>query len=471
MQAVSARNFLGGLSPDHFDTFRAVMRPIDLADGELLCVEGDLACAAWFVERGALETVRSLPGGGETLVATARSGELVGELGLIVDTRRTASLRAKGVTRVLEVDRSEFSGVVSHFHSASLGIMRRLDELLIDRLQKALRAVYLLDGIEPPVVSEGGETTPGSEGEQRSDFDPKPFLSALPFFEGYGAHDLEEFLEQAEPKWWSLPRGRCVAPRGARVGACFVVVRGAVELCASDGDRARRVGLLGPGASIGIPPLLSGEVPLTVAHVREDALVMEISEANLRKLWNEGHRMAFRFASAVARDMGRQVEHLTRVLARLQPEAAVSGAGRVRKGTSDAERPLSIVAAGRGGRIWLLEGASGFGRDLGEHLGAAGFDLEHVLEHAVLSARVGSEAAETGAGAGLIIADPEQAELILAQMGPELPPVVVISTRHDVDEAVRCVRSGARDYISLGEARERIVARLRLHLQRESFRG
>jgi putative ABC transport system ATP-binding protein len=72
-----------------------------LAMGEVLFRQGDASDLVYEIESGAVEVVHELAGGGEELVTTLTAGVYVGELGPLLGTRRSATVRATTAARLV----------------------------------------------------------------------------------------------------------------------------------------------------------------------------------------------------------------------------------------------------------------------------------------------------------------------------------------------------------------------------------
>lgn len=79
------------------------VRPELLTDGQILFREGDAADALYFVRSGTMEVER----GGEVF-RTLDAGSILGELALVTQTARTATIRARGGVEVLKLMRHDF---------------------------------------------------------------------------------------------------------------------------------------------------------------------------------------------------------------------------------------------------------------------------------------------------------------------------------------------------------------------------
>jgi monoamine oxidase len=90
-----------------------------LSDGEVLCEAGEVADCVYAVLSGALDVI--LPGASRA-VAQKRCGEVAGEYGLFLPTR-SATLRAAGVSTVLQLDYVKFRKFLMVFPEAMMVLL------------------------------------------------------------------------------------------------------------------------------------------------------------------------------------------------------------------------------------------------------------------------------------------------------------------------------------------------------------
>ena len=98
--------------------------------GELIVRQGGPADKFFVVTEGELEVVRET-GGSEEVVATLGPGHFYGEVAIVRDQPREASLRATKPTQLLAMERDQFRDVVA----AALGTTADFDQIVADRLQ------------------------------------------------------------------------------------------------------------------------------------------------------------------------------------------------------------------------------------------------------------------------------------------------------------------------------------------------
>ena len=104
-------------------------------DGEVIVREGDAGDALYVIQEGRVDVLAERDGH-ETLLRTAGSGELLGEMALFEHAPRSATLRAHGQARILTLDRRNFLRRISEDPTMAFRIIeamaRRVRELSRD---------------------------------------------------------------------------------------------------------------------------------------------------------------------------------------------------------------------------------------------------------------------------------------------------------------------------------------------------
>jgi hypothetical protein len=93
--------------------------------GQVICCQGDDADRFYLIEAGAAEVI-----GDGRLIRTLDPGDSFGEIALLGDTRRTATVRARTPLRMYAVDGRPFCSTVTAYPSSR----READQLVLDRL-------------------------------------------------------------------------------------------------------------------------------------------------------------------------------------------------------------------------------------------------------------------------------------------------------------------------------------------------
>lgn len=102
-----------------------------LPRGELLFREGDPGDRAYIVASGEVEVVKSM-GQRETLLAVRTAGDVIGEMAVLQEERRIASVRARTDTELLTIPKAVLDALIDSSPSAARAMFRTL----LDRLRE-----------------------------------------------------------------------------------------------------------------------------------------------------------------------------------------------------------------------------------------------------------------------------------------------------------------------------------------------
>ena len=155
-------------------------------------------------------------------------------------------------------------------------------------------------------------------------FDFKPFLPHLPMFEGFDAGEIAEVVSASSVL--ELPRGQVIFVHGQPSTACFIVVRGAVEIRARHARRERRMAVLGPGQLLGYMSALEKGVHGADAVVREHALLLEIPSKDFDQLYFGSSPASTRLQRVIQKSLLSSLGQTNRHLSRLISQARLRGA-------------------------------------------------------------------------------------------------------------------------------------------------
>ena len=97
--------------------------------GKRLVQQGDPADAAYLIIDGHAEVILETPAG-PVVVATLGANETVGEMGILGDVPRNATVRAKDRVIVLRISKEPFMRMVREFPNMAVSIMRELAQRL-----------------------------------------------------------------------------------------------------------------------------------------------------------------------------------------------------------------------------------------------------------------------------------------------------------------------------------------------------
>ena len=121
------------LAPKDLGTVAAVADERTFVDGETIAGQGEPGDELHIVVDGEVRVLRDDPGtGAEMELAVRRQGDVVGEMALITQEPRMASLVASGEVRTLRLGRSEFEGVLRERPDTAIAVIRVLSLRLVE---------------------------------------------------------------------------------------------------------------------------------------------------------------------------------------------------------------------------------------------------------------------------------------------------------------------------------------------------
>jgi sigma-B regulation protein RsbU (phosphoserine phosphatase) len=119
------------LSSDDLEEIGQTMRMKRLKDGDMLFCEGDVGTQFYIVILGELEVIKAMETPEERLLSVQPAGGFVGEMALLGGSnRRTASIRARGLTVLMELRKERFEELLQRRPSLGLEMLHVLSERL-----------------------------------------------------------------------------------------------------------------------------------------------------------------------------------------------------------------------------------------------------------------------------------------------------------------------------------------------------
>ena len=113
------------LEPSKLKLLAFTSESMTFEDGEVLFHRGDPADCAYVIMEGAVD-VLSDTDDGVAVATTLRANELFGELGVITNETRSATLRANGALQALRISDEMFLKLLADNADLALDVMRQL---------------------------------------------------------------------------------------------------------------------------------------------------------------------------------------------------------------------------------------------------------------------------------------------------------------------------------------------------------
>jgi CRP-like cAMP-binding protein len=130
------------LSSSELDGILGRMKARCYAPGQYICREGDTSDRMYLIESGVVEVIIG-EGSTSRFLTHLRRGDIFGEMGLLSDEPRAASILAAMPTLVLELDRPAFTELINLHPTILLNISR----VLVERQKKSLRSLAQSSGV------------------------------------------------------------------------------------------------------------------------------------------------------------------------------------------------------------------------------------------------------------------------------------------------------------------------------------
>jgi CRP-like cAMP-binding protein len=312
------------------DKLLSIGREVGFRSGERLLRQGEAARGAFLIGSGEVEAQVALPGGGRLSVARLGAGDVFGETALMERGVCMASVVAKSDVAGWFVEREDFRAAVAGRDSASLEIQKWLTRVL----SRKLRAANAL--LREHRAAEAGPARPAQvHARAAPDFDYRPFLPLLAFFEGFDGYEIAALTEGCAV--FELPRGAALFQAEAPAESAFLVVRGAVEVLLPQGTLERRITIAGPGELVGYLAALERRPHWASARIRESACLIELGAAKLVSHYEGSSGTSLSLQRAIQRSLVQALARTNAQLIRLISHARLNAA---RGEAEDLEKAL-----------------------------------------------------------------------------------------------------------------------------------
>lgn len=325
----------------------AVAREVSFMKGAELVRQGEASRGCFLIRAGSVEARVALPGGGALTVAQFGDGDMFGEMALIERGVVSATVVAKSNVDAWFVNRDDFRALVASREIAALEVQRSITKALAGKLRSLNERINDYPSAEDRPAADTAPAQDPLAGARRSlhaSFDWKAFLPVLPFFEGFDAEEADEFASAG--KVLELARGAWAFVAGAPATACYLVVRGALEIFTRGGRTERRVAIAGPGELVGFMAVITGAPRANNARAREACCLLEVPRAAFLEIYNGNSGATVSLQHAIHRSLMRSIARTNTQLTRLISHARLTAA------VDDAKQ----LEAALHGQLWRAGG-------------------------------------------------------------------------------------------------------------------
>ncbi|RLL74480.1 MULTISPECIES: cyclic nucleotide-binding domain-containing protein [Ochrobactrum] len=121
--------FFAGIEPAKLKLLAFTSERVTFKPGETLFHQGDISDAAYVILLGGADILVDSPGG-PIKVADAQPNSIVGEIGILCDMGRTATVRAATPLETLRISKEHFTKILGDYPEMAITIMRELAKRL-----------------------------------------------------------------------------------------------------------------------------------------------------------------------------------------------------------------------------------------------------------------------------------------------------------------------------------------------------
>ncbi len=129
-QELSRVPLFAKLDPAKLKLIAFTSERLNIGEQEYLFFHNDPSDSVYLVLDGILQVTVEHDDGAVDVVAELEKNQLVGEMGVIANTPRTASIRSSGYSTVLKIEADTFLSLLAENPSMSLYVMRELTSKL-----------------------------------------------------------------------------------------------------------------------------------------------------------------------------------------------------------------------------------------------------------------------------------------------------------------------------------------------------
>ena len=137
---------------DFIELFRGANKVLKISRGQTLFREGDVGTTMFVLLSGSADVLV-----GSTVVGVIRPGSIVGEMALVDDERRSATVRMRTPCEVVALSKSDFDRLLQERPDFARYVLK----MVVDRLRRANRdlqaaeAAMASQGVPPPNKKDG----------------------------------------------------------------------------------------------------------------------------------------------------------------------------------------------------------------------------------------------------------------------------------------------------------------------------
>ena len=124
------------LDPEELRLVVKYMNVVEARKGEVIFREGDRGDYVCFVAEGTVDVLKTSEGGQHVVISTLPKGRSIGEMSILDNFPRSASVRARTQATLVTLSRESFEHIVDEYPKIGVKIVRGVARLLSLSLRK-----------------------------------------------------------------------------------------------------------------------------------------------------------------------------------------------------------------------------------------------------------------------------------------------------------------------------------------------
>ncbi|MBL8518771.1 MAG: cyclic nucleotide-binding domain-containing protein [Betaproteobacteria bacterium] len=325
LAAFGANALCAGMSAADIAAVHALAECVSFVKGARIVRQGEASRGAWLLRVGTAEARVTLSAGGEQTVAVIPANGYFGETALLDRGQCNANVVATENVDGWFLERDAFRALAASRNPAALALQRTLTATLAARVSALNAALFAQPAPEDRPPRAGTESGIANiRIETGAAFAWRGFLHRLAFFEGFSENEIDAVVADRRPV--TVRRGDALFSAGEPASACYLVMRGAVEVLSRSPTRERRVALLGPGTLVGYLSVLAGKPHGADAVAREATTLLEVPAPVFHALNRDASGPAVKVQHAIQRALLQSLARSNSQLSRLVTQARLDAA-------------------------------------------------------------------------------------------------------------------------------------------------
>jgi cAMP-dependent protein kinase regulator len=236
-EALRETPLLASLSPDSLQSLITKVELVELDAGARLFREGDAGSTLYVVAEGEVSVISEGPP--RVTLSTLGENQFFGEIALVTNQPRSATIEATVPTELLAIERDVFGDLVEEAPEVLKLMLRFLRDRLIHRL-----------------------------------------VQTSPLFGQFSAEDRKDLTKKF--RFLEVEPGGAIIEQGVESDGLFVVLSGSLEVVRTVDGTAKRLATLGSGDLCGEMSLLSNDDAIATVKATTKSFVLELPAGKFR---------------------------------------------------------------------------------------------------------------------------------------------------------------------------------------------